>query len=122
MSSSFVVGHNPQRGLSMLADDAMNSHSSELLQAFEIRVRGRVQGVGFRPKIWHLARELGLAGEVLNDSEGVLLRVGGDRGKLDALLDRIEKELPPLAHVDSIESRSYSGPLNTEFCIAKSSN
>ena len=43
----------------------------------EIRVRGRVQGVGFRPTVWRIARELDLAGEVLNDCEGVLVRVGG---------------------------------------------
>ena len=45
--------------------------------AMEIRVRGRVQGVGFRPTVWRIARELELVGEVLNDSEGVLVRVGG---------------------------------------------
>ena len=43
--------------------------------AMEIRVRGRVQGVGFRPMVWRMARELELAGEVLNDCEGVLVRV-----------------------------------------------
>ncbi len=43
----------------------------------EIRVRGRVQGVGFRPTVWRIARELELAGEVLNDCEGVLVRVRG---------------------------------------------
>ena len=46
--------------------------------AMEIRVRGRVQGVGFRPTVWRIARELELVGEVLNDCEGVLVRVGGD--------------------------------------------
>ena len=38
--------------------------------AIEIRVRGRVQGVGFRPTVWRIARELGLCGEVLNDFRG----------------------------------------------------
>lgn len=100
----------------------MSAHDPQLFEAFEIRVRGRVQGVGFRPKIWHIARELGLAGEVLNDSDGVLLRVGGDRGRLAAFLDGIESDLPPLARVDSIETRSYSGQLSSEFRIAESSS
>lgn len=100
----------------------MSAHDPQLFEAFEIRVRGRVQGVGFRPKIWHIARELGLAGEVLNDSDGVLLRVGGDRARLAAFLDGIESDLPPLARVDSIETRSYSGQLSSEFRIAESSS
>ena len=45
--------------------------------AMEIRVRGRVQGVGFRPTVWRIARKLDLAGEVLNDCEGV--RPTGER-------------------------------------------
>ena len=100
----------------------MSAHDPQLFEAFEIRVRGRVQGVGFRPKIWHMARELGLAGEVLDDFDGVLLRVGGDRARLAAFLDGIESDLPPLARVDSIETRSYSGQLSSEFRIAESSS
>ena len=41
------------------------------------RVRGRVQGVGFRPFVWQLARRHGLGGWVRNDAEGVLLEVEG---------------------------------------------
>ena len=78
-------------------------------QALEFRVRGRVQGVGFRPTVWRMARELGLAGEVLNDGEGVLVRVSGDQSRIAALLRRIERDPPPLAHIDSIERRRYSG-------------
>jgi len=43
--------------------------------AMEIRVRGRVQGVGFRPTVWRFARDLKVCGEVLNDANGVLVRV-----------------------------------------------
>jgi hydrogenase maturation protein HypF len=92
----------------------------EQSQALEIRVRGRVQGVGFRPTVWRIAHDLGLAGEVLNDGEGVLLRVGGDQARVAALLDGIERKLPPLARIDQIESRDYGGELPGEFRIAES--
>lgn len=71
------------------------------MQAEEIRVRGQVQGVGFRPFIWRLAARLGVVGDVRNDAEGVLIRaVGAD---LDAFVAAIRSERPPLARIDAIE-------------------
>ncbi|TLG78769.1 carbamoyltransferase HypF [Methylocystis sp. B8] len=96
------------------------SFVAEQSQALEFRVRGRVQGVGFRPTVWRMARELGLAGEVLNDGEGVLIRVSGDQSQIVALLRQIEREPPPLAHIDGIERQRYSGKLPLDFRIAES--
>ena len=98
----------------------MNALAAES-SALEIRIRGLVQGVGFRPTLWRIARELGLAGEVFNDSEGVLLRVGGDQAQLTVFLDQVKLRLPPLARVESMETRVYAGPLPREFRIAESS-
>jgi len=89
-------------------------------RGIEVRLRGRVQGVGFRPLLWRLAHQLGLAGEVFNDGEGVLLRVSGEPARIAALVDRIARELPPLARVDAIETRAYDGALVGEFCIIES--
>ena len=86
----------------------------------EIRVRGRVQGVGFRPTVWRMARELDLAGEVLNDAEGVLVRVGGEAQAVNDFLARIAREPPPLARIDAIETHAYRGRLSSEFRIAES--
>lgn len=88
--------------------------------ATEIRVRGRVQGVGFRPTVWRFARELGLAGEVLNDTAGVLIRVRGSQSGIDALINRIKREPPPLARVESVETRAYEGDLSSDFRVAES--
>jgi hydrogenase maturation protein HypF len=79
--------------------------------AVEIRVRGRVQGVGFRPNVYRLALELGVAGEVRNDGEGVLVRASGPPGALASFVDRIAREPPPLARFEAIETR----PLDTVF-------
>lgn len=88
--------------------------------AIEIRVRGRVQGVGFRPMVWRHARELGLSGVVLNDSEGVVIRTTGSSASIEDLIARIEREPPPLASVEAVEIAPYHGELPRSFEIAES--
>lgn len=88
--------------------------------SIEIRVRGRVQGVGFRPTVWQYARELGLSGEVLNDPNGVLVRVFGADAAITILIERIKREPPPLSRIDAIETQPYFGDLPAEFAIAQS--
>ncbi len=73
----------------------------------EIRVRGIVQGVGFRPAIWHLAKKFQLTGEVWNDGVGVVIQVVGNKDNIDAFIDQISRQLPPLAKVDSIEVHAF---------------
>ncbi|AEG00173.1 carbamoyltransferase HypF [Methylomonas methanica] len=68
-----------------------------------IRVRGVVQGVGFRPTIWRLARQYGLRGEVWNDGQGVMIHAIGDADDLDAFIRQIPLQLPPLAKLDSLD-------------------
>ncbi len=68
-----------------------------------IRVRGLVQGVGFRPTVWRLARDLDLPGDVRNDGQGVVIHVWGDRGRSDALCARLIRDCPPLARIDTLE-------------------
>lgn len=68
----------------------------------QIRVRGIVQGVGFRPAVWRLARQFGLAGQVCNDGQGVLIRAWGDAQALNEFARRVRSEAPPLARVDSV--------------------
>lgn len=70
-----------------------------------IRVSGVVQGVGFRPFVWRLARELGLAGWVRNDSRGVEIEVRGAAAQVNRLIDRLQNDAPPLARVNSVTAR-----------------
>ncbi len=93
---------------------------SKDLRSTEIRVRGRVQGVGFRPSVWRIARMLDLCGEVLNDAEGVLVRLRGPAQTISIFLTRLEQEQPPLARIDSIECKEFDGDLPNRFYIVPS--
>lgn len=84
-----------------------------------IRVRGTVQGVGFRPFVWQLAARLGIAGEVSNDGEGVLVRAQGESDQLDAFAAAIVAEAPPLARVTSIERVPLPAFSASGFTIAE---
>ncbi len=70
------------------------------LKGSAIRVKGKVQGVGFRPFVWQLAHQLNLTGEVLNDGEGVLIRLA-ESDRLAMFQKLLTAELPPLARIDS---------------------
>jgi hydrogenase maturation protein HypF len=69
-----------------------------------VRVRGTVQGVGFRPFVYRRAVALGLAGWVANDAGGVVLEVEGGAAAVQALLRALQDEAPPLAVVEGIEA------------------
>ena len=65
-----------------------------------LRVRGLVQGVGFRPYVWRLANELGLHGWVRNDGAGVTVAVDGEN--VAKFIARLPTEAPRLARIDGI--------------------
>lgn len=85
-----------------------------------MRVRGRVQGVGFRPAVWRMAQKFGLDGEVRNDAKGVLIRLCGPSESLTAFRILLEREAPPLARIDSIEVSKLEGALGAGFLITES--
>lgn len=73
------------------------------LTAKQIRIEGIVQGVGFRPFIYRLARERQLAGTVFNDSRGVQIDIEGKALAVADFLAAIEAECPPLASISRID-------------------
>ena len=79
----------------------MGSTVSEIKRC-KIRVTGIVQGVGFRPFVYRLAKENNLTGYVLNDSEGVLIEAQGE--KLDEFIRNIRLLAPPASFVSRIST------------------
>ncbi len=71
----------------------------------EVQVRGVVQGVGFRPFVYRLALEEGLAGFIGNDTDGVTIEVEGAAERVEAFLARLRAEAPALARIDSVAVR-----------------
>jgi len=68
-----------------------------------IKVRGVVQGVGFRPFVYRVASELGLAGWVLNGEEGVVIHLEGDAAVLQEFVRKLKEEAPPASNIASID-------------------
>src|SRR5664279_5650004 len=89
-------------------------------QRIQVRLRGIVQGVGFRPFVYNLARRLDLAGYVLNDSSGLIAEVEGARSAIDAFLEALGTEHPPLAWIQDRAVTSLPPTGEGEFRIRPS--
>ncbi|HIP68887.1 MAG TPA: carbamoyltransferase HypF [Chromatiales bacterium] len=73
------------------------------MQTHALRIRGLVQGVGFRPTVWRLANTFKLSGNVCNDGKGVLINCLADTETLNDFIQALHNNCPPLARIDSIE-------------------
>jgi hydrogenase maturation protein HypF len=73
-----------------------------MLIALSIRVHGVVQGVGFRPFVYRLARSHALAGWVLNGEEGVEIRLEGREAAVDAFVRDLKLQAPPAATISEV--------------------
>ncbi len=85
-----------------------------------ISVRGVVQGVGFRPFIYRLAREHNLKGWVRNTSGNVAIEVEGDGESLEDFLRDLEPKAPPMARIESVEVTFHPPGGYAEFEICHS--
>lgn len=88
--------------------------------AYSIKVRGVVQGVGFRPFVYRVAREHDLQGWVLNAEEGVEIHVEGDEQALRYFLDKIKTRPPEAAVISEVRLESAEVSGFTEFAIRES--
>lgn len=94
----------------------MKHHKSHIIE-----VSGTVQGVGFRPFIWQLATEMGLKGEVRNNSSGVEIILSCKEDELTRFKSRMENEHPPLAEINSIQTKTEANQIDyQDFSISQS--
>lgn len=86
-----------------------------------VTVNGQVQGVGFRPFVYRLARQFGLTGFVRNSPEGVVIEVQGSNRHMDLFLKHLELEQPPLARITRTVAQGVPSVAGeAEFSIKKS--
>jgi hydrogenase maturation protein HypF len=89
-------------------------------RAVAVEVRGVVQGVGFRPFVWRLARRHEVGGWVRNRDGTVEILAEGRAEALDAFTAAIARDAPPLARVDSIVTRPAQPAGLTSFAVEAS--
>ncbi|MBN2127878.1 MAG: carbamoyltransferase HypF [Sedimentisphaerales bacterium] len=96
-----------------------------MIERQRIEMAGQVQGVGFRPAVYRLARALGLTGTVWNDTRGVTIELQGPKERIDAFVTRLQSgpDKPPLAEIQSCR-RANIEPRDGEagFTIEKSAS
>ncbi|MDH5642300.1 MAG: acylphosphatase, partial [Nitrospira sp.] len=91
------------------------------VQRVRIEVEGTVQGVGFRPFVYRLAKELELAGWVHNTMNGVVIEVEGEAPAVETFLQRLRADTPPAACLDRMSRRVMPVLDETDFAICPSS-
>jgi hydrogenase maturation protein HypF len=91
-----------------------------LVTRTEVKIEGTVQGVGFRPFVFRVARALDLTGWVVNGADGVTIEVEGGAEAVNQFLDRLQAACPPGARIERMTVRSVPAVGDREFIIQPS--
>jgi hydrogenase maturation protein HypF len=89
-------------------------------ERLRLEIRGAVQGVGFRPFVYHLAHELRLDGWVLNDTRGLVIEVEGEAADLGRFRERLRSEKPAPAAIQALETGQLAAQGERGFRIRAS--
>lgn len=101
-------------------DVSTGSEDSSLVSRWRLVVQGVVQGIGFRPFVYRLAHEFGLAGWVRNTAAGVDIEIEGPKEMLVRFLQRLRTDTPSLARIVDVEI-TETAPLGVfDFAILPS--
>ncbi len=101
---------------------ALNSQANkdEVRDRLRIVIKGAVQGVGFRPFAYRLAKEMALTGWVVNAPHGVVIEVEGPEDRLNEFLLKLPRDKPPNAFIQSLEPVYLDAVGYTDFQIKES--
>lgn len=71
-----------------------------MFRTFQITITGQVQGVGFRPFVFALAKEFELYGTVSNDEKGVIIILTGKEEQVNTFYKELRKNPPPVSRIN----------------------
>jgi hydrogenase maturation protein HypF len=91
-----------------------------MANACSVRVRGVVQGVGFRPFVYRLAHANSLAGWVLNGGQGVEIHLEGAEGDMEAFVQEMRSNPPSASTISEVEVEPARCEDLKEFSIRES--
>jgi hydrogenase maturation protein HypF len=92
-----------------------------LIKRYHLHIEGIVQGVGFRPFIYRIATRNNLTGFVYNHSKGVEIEVQGEEPSIEAFIQSITDEKPPLSQIDKLNRSGMDiQPEDSSFNITES--
>lgn len=87
---------------------------------YRIQINGVVQGVGFRPFVYNLAKSLNLKGFVSNNTTGVVIEIEGENTLLNKFLNRLKEERPSISQIYKIKIEKLQPKNYQDFIIEKS--
>ncbi len=100
----------------------MSSKNKKEIKAYHIYIRGLVQGVGFRPFVYNLARQHNIKGSVENTNEYVLIKAECTDDTLSVFIDELKQYAPPASYIESINIQKDTVKNYPDFYIEKSRN
>jgi len=97
-----------------------DSNKTESLSRLRLDISGVVQGVGFRPFVYRLAKKLDLNGWINNSPQGVVMEVEGGSDRLEEFVERIKIDKPPLATIQNMNLSYHHAKGYRGFTIGES--